>query len=94
MSDSSPKNSQQANESTPCVGVELIAQAVEEALSHYFEHLDGHTCCGLYDMVIQAVEKPLFETVLHHTNGNMSQAATLLGINRGTLRKRLREQAL
>lgn len=94
MPDSAPKNAPTAGRSTTCIGVDLIAQAVDEALAHYFKQLDGHPSYGVYDMVIQAIEKPLFEAVLRYTNGNQSQAATLLGLNRGTLRKRLRQVGL
>jgi len=40
------------------------------------------------------VEKPLFRTVMDYTGGNQSQAAEILGINRGTLRKKLKSYKL
>ena len=48
----------------------------------------------LYDLVIGEVERPLFKAVLDYTDGNQSQAAGILGINRGTLRKKLRTYSL
>ena len=45
-------------------------------------------------MVLREVEEPLFRTVLDYASGNQSQAAVILGINRGTLRKKLREFGL
>jgi Fis family transcriptional regulator len=66
----------------------------ERALSDYFSNLDGHRPARLYDMVIREVEEPLFRAVLDYAEGNQSQAAVILGINRGTLRKKLRELGL
>jgi len=66
----------------------------ERALSDYFANLNGHRPARLYDMVLREVEEPLFRTVLDYAAGNQSQAAVILGINRGTLRKKLREFGL
>lgn len=46
---------------------------------------------NLYKLVLQEVEEPLFETVLNYTRGNQSRAAEVLGINRTTLRKKLKQ---
>jgi Fis family transcriptional regulator len=66
----------------------------QRALSDYFANLDGHRPAHLYDLVMREVEEPLFRAVLDHCAGNQSRAATILGINRGTLRKKLRELGL
>jgi Fis family transcriptional regulator len=66
----------------------------ERALSDYFSSLNGHRPAMLYEMVIREVEEPLFRAVLDYAEGNQSQAAVILGINRGTLRKKLREFGL
>jgi Fis family transcriptional regulator, factor for inversion stimulation protein len=66
----------------------------ERALSDYFASLNGHRPARLYDMVLREVEEPLFRTVLDYASGNQSQAAIILGITRGTLRKKLREFGL
>jgi Fis family transcriptional regulator len=71
-------------------GVPLRSQA-EEALQGYFETLNGHKPAHLYEMVMREVEEPLFKVVMDHVHGNQSRAATILGINRGTLRKKLKE---
>ncbi len=70
--------------------VPLRSQA-EEALQCYFETLNGHKPAHLYDLVMREVEEPLFKVVMDHAHGNQSRAATILGINRGTLRKKLKE---
>jgi Fis family transcriptional regulator len=71
-------------------GVPLRSQA-EEALQCYFDTLNGHKPARLYDLVMREVEEPLFKVVMGHVQGNQSRAATILGINRGTLRKKLKE---
>jgi Fis family transcriptional regulator, factor for inversion stimulation protein len=71
-------------------GVPLRSQA-EEALQSYFVTLNGHKPAHLYDLVMREVEEPLFKVVMDHVQGNQSRAATILGINRGTLRKKLKE---
>lgn len=66
-----------------------LAQAVESALKHYFDSLNGEEPTGLHDMVIHEVEKSLFSSVMTLTGGNQTRAAQILGINRNTLRTRL-----
>src|SRR6478752_3253451 len=66
----------------------------ERALSDYFTSLNGHKPAHLYDLVLREVEEPLFRLVLDYAEGNQSEAANLLGINRGTLRKKLKELGL
>jgi Fis family transcriptional regulator len=48
----------------------------------------------LYELILSQVEKPLFESVLKNTRGNLSKAAQVLGMNRGTLRTRLKKYGL
>lgn len=67
-----------------------LAQCVEDAMEHYFVLLDGHDTAGLYDLVVREVEAPMFRAVMAHTRNNQSKAAELLGLNRGTLRKKLK----
>jgi Fis family transcriptional regulator len=67
-----------------------VARYVRQAVCDYFTDLDGEEpSCSIYDMVINCVEKPLIETVLHHAGGNQTRAAELLGLNRNTLRKKI-----
>jgi Fis family transcriptional regulator len=62
----------------------------EQALDNYFASLNGHAPGRLYDLVIREVEEPLFRAVLDYAEGNQCRAADILGINRGTLRKKLK----
>ncbi|THB65553.1 MAG: DNA-binding transcriptional regulator Fis [Gammaproteobacteria bacterium] len=71
-----------------------IEKSVNETLETYFKQLDGHHSIGLYDMVINRVEKPLFESVLKYCDGNQTKAAMMLGINRGTFRKKMKFHGL
>lgn len=65
-----------------------------EALDSYFATLNGHKPGQLYDLVLREVEEPLFKAVLDYAAGNQSRAADILGINRGTLRKKLKTYGL
>ena len=67
---------------------------VQETLRIYFHNLGGQAPSNLYDLVLQEVEPPLLESVMKFTQGNQSRAALILGINRGTLRKKLRQYDL
>ena len=67
-----------------------MARMVRRAIEGYFRDLDGEKPCAVYDMVINCMEKPLLESVLHRVRGNQSHAAAMLGINRNTLRKKMR----
>jgi len=66
----------------------------ERALSDYFTSLNGHRPAHLYDLVLREVEEPLLRVVLDYVQGNQSRAADILGINRGTLRKKLKQFGL
>lgn len=66
-----------------------LQESVNYSLQQYFAKLDGQPPENLYDLVLAEVEKPLLEMVLKLTNGNQSKAAIVLGISRGTLRKKM-----
>lgn len=66
-----------------------LSDCVEHALIRYFEQLNGEASTGLYDLFLAEVEAPMLKATLEHTQGNQSQAAEILGLNRGTLRKKL-----
>ena len=72
-----------------------MARHVRKTLKEYFRDLDGEKpCCGMYDMVMDCVEKPLLEMVLEHVGGNQTHAAEMLGINRNTLRKKMQQHGI
>lgn len=72
-----------------------LALSVERHLRTYFAaHEDGLPAAGLYDRVVQAIEIPLLSVVLEECGGNQIKAAALLGLNRNTLRKKIRQLGL
>ncbi len=71
---------------------ESLSGAVERHLSEYFQaHRDGLPAPGLYDRVLREIERPLIELTLAATLGNQIRASRLLGLNRNTLRKKIRD---
>jgi len=73
-------------------GSQSLGSAVEDSLARYFAaHPDSLPPPGLYDRVMAEVERPLISLCLTATRGNQIRAAELLGLNRNTLRKKIRE---
>lgn len=73
---------------------ESLRDCVEHAVNNYFQHLDGQDVTDVYEMVLAEVEAPLLEVVMKYTRHNQTKAAHVLGLNRGTLRKKLKEYSL
>ena len=73
---------------------QLIDECVRGSLEVYFRDLRGTEPNGMYDMLVQVVEKPLLEVVMAKADNNQSKAAQWLGLNRNTLRKKLLEHKL
>lgn len=71
-----------------------LRDAVEQAMENYFRHLDGQMVTDVYDMVLSEIEAPMLEVVMKYTRHNQTRAAQLLGLNRGTLRKKLKRYGL
>lgn len=71
-----------------------LQRSVATALDDYFKTLDGEPTAGLYELVMAEVERPLLEIVMAQVDHNQSRAAALLGLNRGTLRKKLTQHGL
>ena len=63
---------------------------VKNSLRLYLNSLSGHEPEELYKMFVEEVERPLLESVMEYCNGNQTKAARYLGLNRGTLRKKLK----
>ena len=68
--------------------------AVTNAVRRYFKELDGQPTTFFYSLVLQQVEVPLLIETMNYTNQNQSQASKILGINRATLRTKLRQYKL
>ncbi len=71
-----------------------IEDCVRASLEGYFKDLRGTEPAGVYDMMVQTVEKPLLEVVMQQADHNQSRAAQWLGLNRNTLRKKLLDHKL
>ena len=70
-------------------GSNEICRSVDKSLDEYFRRLDGESPTGVYDMVIGHVERALLASMLERAEGNQTQAADMLGLNRNTLRSKL-----
>ena len=73
---------------------QTLCDSVAQALANYFTHLDGQMVTDVYQMVLSEVEAPLLEAVMQYTRENQTKASILLGLNRGTLRKKLKQYDL
>ncbi len=93
-SDALPQQERIPVESGISTRPQALRKSVEGALEHYFAQLDGQHTTELYQLVMQEVEVPLFKSVLDYTGNNQSRAAEILGLNRGTLRKKLKQYDL
>ena len=71
-----------------------IEECVRDSLEVYFKDLRGVEPAAMYEMILHVVEKPLFDVVMQHAEGNQSRAAEWLGINRNTLRRKLLDHKL
>lgn len=67
-----------------------LHESVRQAIENYFLQLKGEAPKNLYDLVLAEVEEPLMRAVMEFTNNNQSRAAIVLGLSRGTLRKKLK----
>ncbi|WOT04844.1 DNA-binding transcriptional regulator Fis [Shewanella youngdeokensis] len=73
---------------------QLLRDAVKRAVTNFFAQMDGQEAEEVYEMVLSEVEAPLLDIIMQHTRGNQTRAANMLGINRGTLRKKLKKYGM
>ncbi len=73
---------------------QTLRECVTYSLAEYFEKVDYENISNLYDLVLTEVEAPLLQTVMQHTRSNQSKASAMLGLNRGTLRKKLKKYGM
>lgn len=71
-----------------------LGHQVSKSMRKYFQELDGEKPTDVYSMVLKEVELPLLEIVMKECNENQSKASKILGMNRGTLRSKLKEHKL
>ena len=89
-----PKKSSSKQRPELTTGKNCLKKEVETAMEKYFRDLDGHEANNLYDLFLEQVEKPLLEVVIRNTDRNLSRASKILGMNRATLRNRLKKYGL
>ena len=73
---------------------QTIRDSVRHCLEKYFSDLDGHSPAEIQQLVLAEVEPAMLETVMRFAQGNQTRAADMLGMNRTTLRKKLRQYGL
>lgn len=83
--------SQQGNQPTQ---ENTLRSEVEKSLRRYFQHLEDEPVTDLHQMVMSEVEAPLLQAVMRYTGNNQSKASIMLGLNRGTLRTKLKHYGM
>ena len=81
------------DDQTPATSTSL-RDAVTASVRKYLDELDGQLSTDVYQMVLAEVEAPLLEEVMAYTRNNQTKASVMLGLNRGTLRKKLKQYKL
>ncbi len=71
-----------------------LREAVTRSVRAYLQELDGQMSTDVYQMVLAEVEAPLLEEIMAYTRNNQTKASIMLGLNRGTLRKKLKQYQL
>ncbi|EDM66864.1 MULTISPECIES: DNA-binding transcriptional regulator Fis [Moritella] len=71
-----------------------LRDSVQQALRNYLAQLNGQDVENLYDLVLAEVEAPMLDIIMQYTRGNQTRAAVMMGINRGTLRKKLKRYGM
>ena len=96
LEESSMSLSHRASESTGTFSQQesSLRSEVEKALHQYFQHLEDEPVTDLYRIVMSEVEGPLLEAVMKQSGNNQSKASIMLGLNRGTLRTKLKNYGL
>ncbi len=71
-----------------------LREAVTASVRQYLAQLDGQHTTDVYPMVLAEIEAPLLEEIMAYTRNNQTKASIMLGLNRGTLRKKLKQYNL
>lgn len=84
-----------ANDDHPTAApVQSLRESVTTAVRHYLDELDGQFSTDVYQMVLAEIEAPLLAEIMAYTRNNQTKASIMLGLNRGTLRKKLKQYNL
>lgn len=71
-----------------------LRETVKKSLKYYLLNLNGKCINNLYEMVLSELEQPLLDIIMQYTRGNQTRAALIMGINRSTLRKKLKKYGM
>ncbi|WP_020395266.1 helix-turn-helix domain-containing protein [Thiolinea disciformis] len=71
-----------------------LSETVERTLQEYLDALGDHDATNIHRLVMDEVEKPMLDVMMKYTHGNQSRAAQCMGINRATLRTKLKRHNL
>lgn len=71
-----------------------LRQAVKDTLKNYFTNIGNEQPVDFYSILLEEIERPLLEVLINHTHYNQVRMAQILGISRGTLRKKLKQYGL
>lgn len=71
-----------------------LKQVVKDTLRNYFTNIGGEQPVDFYAILLEEIERPLLEVLINHTHYNQVKMAQILGISRGTLRKKLKQYGL
>ena len=84
-----------SNDNTPLTdSAGNLRDAVTAAVRDYLDELDGQLSTDVYQMVLAEIEAPLLAEIMTYTRNNQTRASLMLGLNRGTLRKKLKQHNL
>ena len=76
------------------VAVSSLSKTIKNETLAYIDKMNGQGVSNLHNLFITEVEKSLISAVLSHLGGNVTKTATYLGINRGTLIKRIKDYGI
>ena len=68
-----------------------LQETLTSQVGQYLQEMKEQDITGLYDMVLEQVEQPLFQATIEHCKYNQPKAAEVLGLSRGTLRTKLKK---
>lgn len=71
-----------------------LKQVVKDTLRNYFANIGGEQPIDFYNILLEEIERPLLEVLINHTHYNQVKMAHILGISRGTLRKKLKQYGM
>jgi Fis family transcriptional regulator len=71
-----------------------LSETVRRTLQEYLDNLGDQEASNVYRLVLDEVERPMMEIMMRYTHGNQSKAAQCMGINRATLRTKLKRHNL